>query len=229
MGKTSQLNDTQKVLATTQNELTSTQSDLAGTEASLSNTETELATTQRTLTSTKNDLATTRNQLQTTSKELQDTSVQLTQAQTDYATTLKALNTEKESYTQVQNSLDNLQVNYDRLTSGYGYVLRDPTYQEVKAFIAADTTNSNAYVNDTYVCEDFSKDVKTHAMQHKFRCAYVSIRFYDGNGAHAIVAFNTTDRGIIYIEPQSDEEVNLRAGYHYWTQCVIAAARPLLH
>jgi hypothetical protein len=28
---------------------------------------------------------------------------------------------------------------------------------------------------------------------------------------------------MVYIEPQSDEEVNLVAGKHYWTQCVIAS------
>lgn len=32
--------------------------------------------------------------------------------------------------------------------------------------------------------------------------AHVSIKFSEG--AHAIVAFNTVDRGIVYIEPQSD-------------------------
>ena len=225
--KTTQLNDTQQVLASTQNELTVTQSDLSDTQTTLATTETELsqtqsdlATTQANLSDTQNELSDTEIELETTTQKLEDKSSQLAQTQADYMTTSKALKTEQALSASLKSSFDNLQVNYASLTTGYGYVLKDPTYQQLKAFIAADRTDTNAYVLDSYVCEDFSFDVKTHAMQQKFRCAYVSIRFI-GDKAHAIVAFNTTDRGIIYIEPQSDEEVNLQAGKHYWTQCVI--------
>lgn len=233
--KTTQLNDTQKVLASTQNELTVTQSDLSDTQTTLATTETELSQTQSDLTTTEtklsqtqSDLTTTQtnlsnkqNELKTTNQKLEDKSSQLAQTQADYTKSLKALDTEKELYAGLQSSLNNLQANYNTLTTGYGYVLKDPTYQQLKAFIAADRTDTNAYVLDSYVCEDFSADVKVHAMQQKIRYAYVSIRFFGNNSGHAIVAFNTTDRGIIYIEPQSDEEVNLQAGKHYWTQCII--------
>jgi predicted membrane GTPase involved in stress response len=36
-------------------------------------------------------------------------------------------------------------------------------------------------------------------------------------GAHAIVCFNTTDKGIIFIEPQTDEIAQVVVGEYYRT------------
>jgi len=225
---TVQVTNTQKELATTQNGLTDTQSELAGTQAELLNTEATLATTTNALLQTRADLATaqadlssTRNELQTTSKKLTDTTSQLAQTQADYTTKLKALDTETTLTGTLQSSFDSLHTDYNSATAGYAYAYRDPSHQELETFLLADTTDANTYLLGSYVCEDFSFDVKTHAMQQKFRCAFVYLVFVGEN--HAIIAFNTTDRGIVYIEPQTDEEVNLQAGKHYWTQCVIPA------
>ena len=38
--------------------------------------------------------------------------------------------------------------------------------------------------------------------------------------SHALIAFNTIDRGIIYIEPQSDKIMNVRIGQPYWNRSV---------
>ena len=39
-----------------------------------------------------------------------------------------------------------------------------------------------------------------------------------------IVGFDTVDKGMVYIEPQTDEWVeNLLAGNEYWTDCVVPA------
>jgi myosin heavy subunit len=214
-----QLNDTKKDLAATRTELTTTQADLASSQVSLANTEIELAKAQGDLANSESELSATQNDLQSTNQQLVDKSSQLVKAQADYVMLEKTLDIEKESFSQLQSNLQNLQASYNSLTTGYGYVLRDPTYQEMKTFIAADKTDTNTYVDPTYVCEDFAYDVRVHAMQQKIRCAFVTIHYPDS--AHAIVAFNTTDKGIIYIEPQSDEEVNLHAGYHFY-QCIIA-------
>lgn len=42
----------------------------------------------------------------------------------------------------------------------------------------------------------------------------MSIYFPDGRG-HAIVAFDTTDKGIVFFEPQTDDEVDLQVGARY--------------
>ena len=219
--KTIQLSDAQTELASTQNELTSTKTSLSTTEDTLATTGTELSLAKADLSTTQTELSDTQDELQTTSAKLETTTQQLTQTEEDIEQTYSELVEKQELGSTLQISLDSLQANYDRFTGGLGYVLEDPTYQEVKAFIAADRTDMNQYVSGSYISTDFAIDTKTHAMQQKIRCAYINIRYIGNTGSHSIVAFNTTDRGIVYFEPQSDEEVNLRIGWHYWTQCVI--------
>jgi hypothetical protein len=95
-----------------------------------------------------------------------------------------------------------------------GYNLQNPTYQEMKTFLAQDSTNVNNYVEDQYVCVDFAAAVNNNAEAKNIRCAVVDIFYPDGYG-HTIVAFDTTDRGLIYIEPQFDQEVKLVVGRSY--------------
>jgi hypothetical protein len=224
-----QLTNTRQELASTQNTLTSTQADLAVTEANLAITETELSQTQSKLTTTQADLSDTQNELKTTNQQLEDTSSQLTQAQADYTKSLKSLDTEKALSAELQSSLDNLQVNYDSLTTGVGYLVKDPTYQEMKAFLAVDTTDSFAYVTDEFVCHDFAAQVSYNARLKNIRCAYVLIDFLDPNVVgHAIVAFKTTDRGLVYVESQTDEEVRLAVGTHYWSTVITKNGLPYL-
>jgi hypothetical protein len=213
--KNSQLNDTKTELASTLTELTTTQADLTSAQTSLSNTETQLSQAQSNLASSEAKLAVTRTDLETASQALDEKSTQLARAQADYAASVKALDTAKSVSVELQTTFANLQANYASLTTGYGYVMKDPTYQQAKAFIAADATDSIAYVDDEFVCHDFAAQVASNAVSQKIRCAYVLIDFSDPPG-HAIIAFNTTDKGLVYFEPQSDEEVNLRIGYSYW-------------
>ena len=94
-----------------------------------------------------------------------------------------------------------------------GYVLRDPTYQEVKEFLAADDSNNKSYIKDEHICTDFTAEVNNNAEKKGIRCATVYI-IYPETG-HSIVAFNTTDKGMIFIEPQFDREVKLVIGKSY--------------
>jgi len=95
-----------------------------------------------------------------------------------------------------------------------GYTLRNPTYQEMKAFLVEDTTSSTTYRKDEYVCVDFATEVNNNAVKKGIRCAIVNIFYPEGYG-HTIVAFETTDRGLIFIEPQFDHEVKLIVGKSY--------------
>jgi hypothetical protein len=96
---------------------------------------------------------------------------------------------------------------------GTGYNIRDPTYREMLDFIASDRTDENEY-SENYTCFHFTRDVKSHAFNEGYRCGFVYVEF--PNSAHAIVCFNTTDYGLIFIEPQSDEIVTLTIGQPYW-------------
>jgi len=128
------------------------------------------------------------------------------------------LNASKELVESLEDTLSNLQVNYARLTTGYGYVLRDPSYQKMRDFLKQDETSEQEYLASEYICVDFAVDVKANAAKEEIRCAYVVIEYYEGSG-HAIVAFDTTDRGLVYIEPQFDWEVEPEVGQRYY-QCV---------
>jgi hypothetical protein len=102
--------------------------------------------------------------------------------------------------------------------AGSGWYIRDPTYYEAIAFINSDKTDENGYTDD-YVCYDFTADFSSNAFQMGYRCGFVYIEFSDS--AHAIVCFNTTDNGLIYIEPQNDEIVTLTIGQTYLDYIIV--------
>lgn len=95
-----------------------------------------------------------------------------------------------------------------------GYYIRDPSYSEMEAFIASDKTNENEYDVDTYNCYDFTNAVCNNAFERGYRCGFVYVEL-SGIYAHAIVCFNTTDKGLIFIEPQNDVQVTLTIGKPY--------------
>jgi len=94
------------------------------------------------------------------------------------------------------------------------YALSNPTYQEMKTFLAQDTTDSKTYREDEYVCVDYAAALNNNAEAKGIRCAVVDI-FHPGGYGHTIVAFETTDKGLIFIEPQFDNEVKLAIGTSY--------------
>lgn len=166
------------------------------------------------------ELVTTRVSLSLTESELAVVQVQLTGVHASLASTQTQLDASNELVEYLGASLSNLQVNYDRLTEGYGYVLRDPSYREMMTFLTEDDTSRQEYLEGEYTCLDFAADVKANAAKEGIRCAYVAIEFV-GQGGHAIVAFDTTDGGLVFIEPQFDWEVEPEIGRRYY-QCVIA-------
>jgi len=94
--------------------------------------------------------------------------------------------------------------------------LRNPTYEELKRFLATDKTDSNSFISGEYVCFDFAAELNNNAEANGIRAAYVRLRSKEW--AHAAVAFMTVDRGLIFIEPQSDMEIELVIGrpYPWW-------------
>lgn len=97
--------------------------------------------------------------------------------------------------------------------TGHGYCLQDPTYAEAVAFLSSDRTDRNRYDDDSYVCSHFSRDVCNNAEAEGWRCAFVELRYSDSG--HSIVAFDTIDQGLVYFEPQFDDEVRVELGRSY--------------
>lgn len=97
--------------------------------------------------------------------------------------------------------------------------LRNPTFQEVKDFILKDPTSRNTFVLNKYECRNFAADVDNNAKAAGLRCAFVLLCYQ--NGQHAVVAFSTSDRGMIYIEPQTDAAIEPRVGGTYQQQVIV--------
>ena len=79
----------------------------------------------------------------------------------------------------------------------------NPTYAELKAFVEEDTTDTNDYLEHPrigYVCADFAEDVHNNAEAAGIRAASVSVDFEEGGEGHALNAFDTIDRGLVYID-----------------------------
>jgi len=96
---------------------------------------------------------------------------------------------------------------------GHGYTLKDPTYTEAVAFLAEDRTDENEYIEDSYVCSHYTMDVCNNAEEEGLRCAVVELRFSDRG--HVIIAFDTLDKGLLFFEPQFDNEVRVAVGESY--------------
>jgi len=103
-------------------------------------------------------------------------------------------------------------------SQGNNYNIRNPTYTEALQFTATDQTDKNIHNEETYTCTNFAADFKNNAFDAGYQCGYVEIVFVEL--AHAIVCFNTTDQGLIFIEPQDDQVVTLKVGTVYWDRTI---------
>jgi hypothetical protein len=188
--------------------------ELNETQNTLLQVESKLETAQRQWAAAEHELNETQNTLLLVESDLATVQTRLADAEAELATVEIELNTSTERIESLEATLSNLRVNYERLTTGYGYVLRDPSYQEMREFLARDKIDEREYIIDEYVCHHFSVDVKANSVREGIRCAYVFIGFPEI--AHAIVAFYTTDRGLVFIEPQLDAIANPVIGKSYW-------------
>ena len=88
--------------------------------------------------------------------------------------------------------------------------LHNPSWSQLKAFLLADKTDQVPYVYPTHVCEDFAGAIQKNAKKAGWRCAFVTIDVegypdwygygIPSNAGHALNAFETTDRGLVYID-----------------------------
>ena len=90
---------------------------------------------------------------------------------------------------------------------------RNPSFREVRDFILGDTTSRNSFVLNEYECRHFTTDANNNAEAEGLRCAFVLLCF--DQGQHSVIAFETTDRGLVYIEPQTDAAIHPEVGGYY--------------
>jgi len=86
----------------------------------------------------------------------------------------------------------------------------NPTYAELVAFIKEDSTDEHRYATSVdvyigsaevpYVCSDFAEAVHNNAEAAGIKAAWVGIGLEGEDEGHACNAFETTDRGLVYID-----------------------------
>jgi len=91
--------------------------------------------------------------------------------------------------------------------------LKNPTFEEMKDFLLKDTTSRKIFILNEYECRHFATDVDNNAKAAGWRCGFVLLCYE--RGQHAVIAFNIIDRGLIFIEPQTDVAINVKVGGTY--------------
>jgi hypothetical protein len=76
----------------------------------------------------------------------------------------------------------------------------DPTWDQVVAFLKADLTDEMEYVASDFMCGSFAQEVHNNAEKAGIRAAWVGIDLAGKQIGHAVNAFNTTDRGLVYTD-----------------------------
>ena len=84
------------------------------------------------------------------------------------------------------------------------------TKADVLLFLHLNLVDIHEYVDITYDCKHFTIDLVVDATLQGFKVGVVSIGFNDSIVGHIIAVFETTDEGIIYVEPQSDNILDLK-------------------
>lgn len=99
----------------------------------------------------------------------------------------------------------------------------NPTYAMLVDFINEDSTDEHYYATDVdvyvgaaevpYICSDFAEDVHNNAEAAGIRAAWVSLDFEGDDKGHALNAFETTDRGLVYIDCTGQGLLSLLLSY----------------
>jgi hypothetical protein len=93
----------------------------------------------------------------------------------------------------------------ENMTADLIAAVEDKSYSEVMAFINTDDTDKSEFGPGNN-CVDYSVTLWRRSYWQGIQAYLMVIRFED-LPHHMIVGFNTTDRGWIFIEPQSDKQV----------------------
>ncbi len=82
----------------------------------------------------------------------------------------------------------------------------DPAWHQLKAFLMLDKTDEKNYVDKKYMCGDYTLEVHNNAEAAGIRAAYVILELEGFSVGHALNAFCTTDRGLVYIDCTSSKD-----------------------
>ena len=76
----------------------------------------------------------------------------------------------------------------------------NPTWQQLAAFINDDGTDEKTYSEFSFPCGAFAEEVHNNAEAAGIKAAWVAVEFGDLTWGHACNAFQTTDKGLVFID-----------------------------
>jgi hypothetical protein len=105
---------------------------------------------------------------------------------------------------------------------------KNPTYAELISFMKSDNTDKLLYKYDSFTCGDFAERLHNNAEKAGYKAAWVPIDFTENNLGHCCNAFQTTDKGLIYVDctgtpdgaDNHDTVVSLKVGQSYIPQSI---------
>jgi len=102
------------------------------------------------------------------------------------------------------------------LKVGFKSGLKNPTLKVLKDFIRKDDTDKYEYIKGKFTCINFTNEfIKNFAKEGYYSCVAI-IFIHNKTSSHALVAVNTKDVGLVYVEPQSDDILyDLKVGDDY--------------
>lgn len=119
--------------------------------------------------------------------------------------------------------------------------LVNPSWEQLKSFLLADKTDELPYRYPTFVCDDFANTLQKNAEAAGWKCAKVVVQLsgypdwykygIPSDTGHSCNAFQTTDRGLVYIDctglpdgtynpGNCDKTVNIEIGKDYVPQSI---------
>lgn len=105
---------------------------------------------------------------------------------------------------------------HDKSAKSHQEGLSNPLLLSVKMFLADIRSWRRQYKESEYVCADFAREVYDAATERGIRCGHVVIGFEKSEVGHAVVAFET-DYGLMFIEPQDGETIDVSVGKSFST------------
>lgn len=101
------------------------------------------------------------------------------------------------------------------------------SWKQLSEFLWKDETDKMSYVNDLFTCADYSEKLHNNAEKSGIRTAFVWMDLEGSVNGHTCNAFQTTDRGLVYIDDtrhlgkgpnNADKIVDLKVGKDYLPQ-----------
>ena len=77
---------------------------------------------------------------------------------------------------------------------------RNPTWEELVSFLNLDDTDRGAYGFGLRVCAEFANELHDNAEKAGIKAAWVAVEFMGDAEGHAFNAFETTNRGLVFVD-----------------------------